>query len=387
MTRLSSRQGLEYARRSVKAHSRGHQPHMFAVLETRNPPADECLILVQDSDAEPSSKFEFRSLAVFDELEAVLGILCPRSHSSALRHSSMKVKRGRLGNKNAEHLLILNRIPVGFLDNPGPVLKGMLKSIERALSQISYSGRAHNLHWWLALELAMKGWVRRASVDNLAAELELSVPQFKDGIIASDGLYVWKEYLERTLDQLEASIQSPKNQNPLADHLVAENISNLLGIRDNGVIGVLIHEFARRHGCIVSDDVVQSSCRLPDSLVPELPESDRLIAEEILNLYDSGEGVSRFALEQKYPSNLNIVARLFLSGKLVASPEGFIFTRTQLLDYRNKLLESGEDLSMLSIRTIKDQTGLGRKAAEALQSLFSELFRDGYEHGNRELKA
>ncbi|MCB1220078.1 MAG: hypothetical protein H7A35_12875 [Planctomycetales bacterium] len=386
MVKLSSRQGIERTRRSIKAHSRGHQPHMFAVLETDHAPVDESVLLVQDSETEPSNKFEFRSLVEFEERKAVLGTIAPRAQSSALRHSSIQVKRGRLGNKAAETLLILNRLPVGLLENPGPVLKGMLKSVGRALDQINCNGRPHNLHWWLAIELAMKGWVRRQSVESLAAELDCNVPTFGPGIIPADGLYIWTEYLDRTIDQLEQQLESPKNRNPFNDRLVATTIANLLGIRDPGICAVLIGSFAQRHNCEVLPDVQVLSCNLPTRFVSELDDEDRAIGDEIVALFENGEGVSRHSLEQKYPSSMHVIANLFLCGKLVASPEGFIFTREQLIRYRDILLAAGEDLSRPSVRVIKDECGLGRRAAESLQGLFADLFRDGYtlppqEHG------
>ncbi len=384
MVKLSSRQGIERARNSVKAHNRGHLPHMFAVLQTANPPVDDCLILVQDSDAEPSNKFEFRSLVNFEERDAVLGILSPRSQSSALRHSSIQVKRGRLGGKKAETLLILNRLPIGFLDSPGPVLKGFLKSVGRALDDIRLSGKAHNLHWWLALELALKGWVRRSSVVSVAEELDYRVPEFSEDIIADDGLYIWQEYLDRTINSLEEQLSSPKNRNPFNDRLVVTTITNLLGIRDPGICAVLIRSFARRHECEVHDDVLAPACPLPSRFISELSPEDAAVGEEVVALYDDNEGISRHALEQRYPSQLHVIANLFLSGRLVASPEGFIFTREQLIRYRDILLDAGEDLARASVREIKDRTQLGRRAAESLQSLFAELFRDGLIQPRRE---
>ncbi|MCB1218542.1 hypothetical protein KDL44_14250 [bacterium] len=378
MVKISSRQGIERTRRSVKAHSRGHQPHMFAVLETDHPPAEEFVILVQDSDAEPSNKYEFRSLVTFEERQAVLGVISPRSQSSALRHSSIQVKRGRLGSKPAETLLILNRLQHGFLDNPGPVLKGTLRSVGRALDQIRCSGRPHNLHWWLAMELAMKGWVRRSSVSGLAEDLGLPVPEFGSEVIPADGLYIWTEFLDRTLDDLEKQLDAPRNRNPFNDRLVATTITNLLGIRDPGISAVLIGRFAQRHNCEVLPDVQVLSCSLPGRFVSELSPEDEATGQEIVSLYDAGEGVTRHALEQKYPSQLNVIANLFLSGRLVASPEGFIFTREQLISYRDSLIAAGEDLAHPSVRAIKDELGLGRKAAEALQGLFADLFRDGF---------
>jgi len=374
-------------RQSVKAHNRGHQPHMFAVLETANSPEEEFLILVQDSDAEPSIKFEFRTLVVFEEFEAVLGIVCPRSMTTAMRHSSLQVKRGRLGNKKAETLLILNRLPLGFLDTPGPVLKGTLKAVGRALAELNYSGRAHNLHWWMSLEFAMKGWIRRSSMEALAIELHCTAPQFHENIVQEDGLLFWRDYLDRTIQKLEDQLESPRNRNPFLDRLVATSIASFLGIREPGVCAALIKDFARRHNCQIVDDVQMLSCNLPSRFVSEMSAQEEAVAGEVVALFTDGEGVSRHTLEQRFPSHLHVIANLFLSGRIVASPEGYIFTREQLIEYRDKLAATGENLSNLPVRVIKDVTGLGRKAAESLQSLFAELFRNGFNHPPREQHA
>ena len=360
---------------------------MIAVLDTTHPPEDEYLILVQDSEAEPSVKFEFRSLVYFEDHGAVLGIVSPRSMTTAMRYTSLQVKRGRLGNKQSETLLILNRLPLGFLDTPGPVLKGTLKSVGRALAEIRYSGRPHTLHWWMAYEFAMKGWIRCSSVKSLAAELQCTEPQFTDSIVRQDGLLIWREYLDRTLQRLEDQLESPKNRNPFLDRLVANSIANFLGIRDPGVTAALINSFAQRYNCELVDDVQMLSCNLPSRFVSEMSADDDAVAAEVVALFAGGEGVSRHQLEQRFPSHLHVIANLFLSGRLVASPEGYIFTREQLMEYRDKLSAIGEDLSNLSVRVIKDETGLGRKAAECLQSLFADLFRNGLHHPPREQQA
>lgn len=360
---------------------------MFAVLDTANPPEDEYLILVQDSDVEPSVKFEFRSLVVFEEFGAVLGIISPKSQTTALRHSSIQVKRGRLGNKKAETLLVLNRLPLGFLEVPGPVLKGTLKAVGRALADINYTGRAHNLHWWMALEFALKGWVRTASLESLAVEMQCSPPQYNDNIVVEDGLLFWKEYLDRMLGKLEEQLESPKNRNPFFDRLVAATVMSFLGVREPAVCAALIRNFAQRHGCDMHADVQMPSCDLPRRFISELSPEDAAIGEEVVALFADDEGISRGSLEQRFPSHMHVIANLFLSGRLVASPEGYIFTREQLLIFREKLSALGEDLANLSVRVIKDETGLGRKAAENLQSLFAELFRNGICHSPQEQSA
>jgi hypothetical protein len=380
VARISKKQNIERTRHSVKAHNRGHLPHMFAVLDTDNPPEDEFLILVQDTDVEPSVKFEFRSLVVFEEYAAVLGIVSPKSQTTAVRHSSIQVKRGRLGNKKAETLLILNRLPLGFLEVPGPVLKGTLKAVGRALADLEYTGRAHNLHWWMALEFALKGWVRTASLQSLAVELQCSPPRYNDNIVEEDGLLLWKEYLERMLAKLDEQLESPKNRNPFFDRLVAATITSFLGVREPGVCAALIRNFASRHGCRTVPDVQMLSCDLPSRFVSEMSAEDAAIGEEILARFAEDEGISRSSLEQRFPSHLHVIANLFLSGRLVSSPEGYIFTREQLLGFKDKLSTPGADLAHLSVRLIKDETGLGRKAAENLQSLFAELFRNGLCH-------
>lgn len=378
MVKLSDRQGIERTRKSVKAHSRGHLPVMFAVLETDHPPVDEVIILVQDSDAEPSNKFEFRSLATFEDRNAVLGIIIPKTQSSAMRHSRIQVKRGRLGSKPSETLLVLNRLPVQFNDAPGPVLRGILKSVGRALEAVQHEGRAQNLHWWLAIELAMKGYIRRTSVESVAEELGCRMPSFNGAVKSADGLFIWQEYLDRTVDQLEDALTAEKNANPFRDSLQSCTICNLLDIRDQGLCSVIIDDFANRHGCPLRADVQAVSCELPDEFRTEASDEDRAVAESILASFAAGEGSSRHVLEKEYPSHRHVIARLFDSGKLVASPEGYVFTRKQLMDYRDMLIAAGEDLSRLSVRVVKDTTGLNRKGAESLQTLFAEMFRYGY---------
>lgn len=348
----------------------------FAVLHTTHPP-QQALTLVSADAGSPVVKLPFSPLFYYAEHNALLGKLMATTGSQAA-DVMLSVQRGRRGSKLPEQLDILAPIPREFHRWPHARQAGVLKAIGRAFSDASSSTAANPL-WWLALNLALLGYVPYAQWDKhwqavLAAEPELGPRIERIGLDL-----VWREHLELLSDRLTAMLTGSK-RNPFLRVLTPSAVRQLLSLQAEGVASRIVEMVAQKYSLAVKPTLLGISLPLAGELEPVKPSNaDGALAEEILERFETGSGTDRKALARRYPAKQHLLRQLFEAGMLVESPDGYIFSGRALHQHLDQLRKAGFDFACIGVREIKTTLKLPRRQAEALRTYLHSIFSDDAE--------
>jgi hypothetical protein len=285
------------------------------------------------------------------------------------------VQRGRRGSKPAEQLDILAPIPREFRRWPHARQAGVLKAVGRAFTDASNSSAA-SPQWWLALNLALAGYVPRAQWDKHWQAVSAAQPELGPRIEHIGQRLVWREHLERLRDELSAVLTGSK-RNPFLHALTPPVVRQLLSPQPGGIASRIIEMVAQRYSLAVKPTEYGISLPLAGELAPTAPPpTDATLAEEILLLFESGSGLNREALARRYPAKQHVLRQLFEAEMLVESPDGYIFSGRALHQHVGQLQEAGSDFACIGVREIKDILKLPRRQAEALRTYLRFVFSD-----------
>jgi hypothetical protein len=348
----------------------------FAVLQTTHPP-QRPIALVSADETSPAVKLPFSPLLYYTEHNALLGKLTAPAGSKVVV-VTLSVQRGRRGSKPPEQLDILAPIPGEFRRWPRARQAGVLKAVGRAFADASNSTAASPL-WWLALNLALAGYVpcarwRKQWQASLPAE-----PGLGPRIEHIGQFLVWREHLKLLSDKLIAVLTGSKC-NPFLRVLTPSAVRQLLPLQSEGVATRIVEIVAQRYSLAVTPTDFGINLPLAGELAPALPSHvDEALAEEIIGLFETGSGLVRKALARRYPAKQHLLRQLFEAEMLVESPDGYIFSGRALRQHLDQLLAAGSDLACIGVGDIKRILKLPRRQAEALRTYLRSTFSDDAE--------
>jgi hypothetical protein len=274
--------------------------------------------------------------------------------------------QGDLGGKRpAERLLIVAPLDAEATEVPAVRLKGLLKAVGRA-SLDAAAGQPGLIHWWLGCRLARRGYLARAHWKETWRRLGLERPDLDERIERLGPYLAWREYLERREAELLEAIIGGK-RNPLRTELSTQDVMRLLTLPAPDIAARVLEGFASAQGLRSERQAGELVARLEGDLAPPpLSAEDAALVKRVTASYDGEAGAARAALAKLNPARQHVIHWLFDAGLLVEAPDGYVFTRSQLADYRRRLGREGPELATVSVRELKDLLGLGRRAAEGL---------------------
>ena len=347
----------------------------LAVLSTDHPPADPVKLVTADAtaaDALGGGKAGFTPRHHYAGLNALLGTLRLPDATPRPVCTAHAVQRGKRGSKPPETLFILDTLPTDFPGNTQVEARGVLKAVARAVRALCGERAPVAADWWLAMELARRGHVRRGQLVAAAGEAALATALDSPCLVPADNLLVWDEYVHRQAGLLAQEITKGK-RNPFLTRLDPGIVISQLQMTHRGVAALVVRAIADRHGLATGEDELGPNAVLAGDLAPPLPgEADATARETIMAALEQGGVPGRRGLLKLVPSQPHVVAWLFAAEHLKESPDGFIFTRDQLTGWLAELRRAGLDPAQAGVRDLKDHLGLDRRTAEALRAWLVE---------------
>jgi len=349
-------------------------PAHLAVLLTDHPPAASVrLVATEDSGSLlGDSKAWFRPLIGYEGLQSLLGEVILPMEIDGIVASAHSVQRGRRGSKPPERFFILGRSSAEFAEGAQVKVRGLLKAIERAIRAIAGTTDTTAEQWWLAVELARRGHLRRGRIASAAGEDFLDAALNYECLGQAGNLVVWDEYTGRCADNLTKQLTTGK-RNPLLTKLSPGIAKELLDLANLSLAEHVVKTLASRHGLETADGLFGQCAVLSGELAPPpLAEADQRVRDAVLTALEEGKVSGRHDLLKLDRSRPHVQAWMFSAGILIEAPDGYLFTDGQLCGWLAELAAAGIEPGQASVREIKDVLGLKRKPAEALRAWLVE---------------
>jgi len=338
------------------------------VLYTERPPQRPTVLRdtsAPSSAASETRQFRFSAGCSIEQPPVCLGTLTCEGKQPPETPGEAAVQRGRGGQQQAERLLIVAPLDGETAEMPHVRLTGLLKAATRAALEAA-GGQPGLIHWWLGCRLAQRGYLTRAHWKETWRRLGLQRPELGERIERVGPYLAWQEYLERRQAELLKALTRGK-RNPLRTQLSTQDVVRLLNLPAPEIAARVLETFASAQHLSVERSAGELTVRLEGDLAPPpLSAEDAALVAQITGSYAAEAGTARAALAKLDPARQHVIHWLFDAGLLVEGPDGYVFTRGQLTDYRRRLGREGAELANVSIRELKDLLGLKRRAAEAL---------------------
>jgi hypothetical protein len=225
--------------------------------------------------------------------------------------------------------------------------EGSLKAALRIAEQLSQNPRT--LDWWLAIRFAIYGWCELSELRRQSRATHENDPG-SSLIVTREGLLIWQPSVERAAVQLRQRIEREMRSNPYASEFSAEQVMKWLSL-DSRIFAEAVLEEAIKHVAAPAPSDISGS-----------------MAEDILALYERGEGLPLNKLKERMPQHRVVIQQLAEAGQLVESSDGFVFTQRQLSQWLEALGVSGKT-GIPGVGQIKQTLGLPRTAAEQLRQV------------------
>jgi len=280
----------------------------------------------------------------------------------------IEVHRGRVGGKAAERLLVLEKMTAEMLRWPAVRWQGKLKAAEGMLREWNWHPESFALLWF-ALQLALHDTLAKAELKHAAETFGEKAYGIPAHVVRAGAYLAWGPQLDVMAQALPAQLAQRKTANPLRDELDAKTAARLLGLNQPALADEALERFGKLHKLPIKHDKPGGLRVMLDARFrPALQPGDAAVVAKVEELYQSGEGLPVALLRAKFPSHQHVIHWMLDAGRLVATAEGYIFTRRQLRQYLSKLPASRVQAGTIGVRDIKDILGLQRRAAEALRA-------------------
>jgi hypothetical protein len=242
--------------------------------------------------------------------------------------------------------------------------EGMIKAAADAAREMT-KGTPEPIHWWLAVRFALQGFVPRA--DYVKATLALSSSfETLPNVDQRNDVLIWRPSIKRLADLLVERIERERKRNPFLDRVSARRAMKWLDVERPILAMIAMRQLAERFDSAVLDTFVGTALRLPPN--NEIPQAKRDACEEVLHIFESGEGLPLEKLVERWPKHRVVINQLIEAGRLIQSEDGFIFTERQVNDWVTRL-KLRPDAPIPGVGDFKKLLGLPRKDAEQLRAL------------------
>jgi hypothetical protein len=242
--------------------------------------------------------------------------------------------------------------------------EGMTKAAADAAREMT-KGRPEPIHWWLATRFALNGYVPRSEYVKATLALNSSFNTLPNVDQRNDVL-IWRPSIARRCDELVEHIGKERKRNPYLDRVGIRQVMKWLALDRPILASIVMRQVAERFDSAVLDTFKGSALRLPPNL--ELPPAKRDAREEVLRIFESGEGMPLEKLIERWPKHRIVIKQLIEIGHLIESEEGFVFTERQVNEWLTKL-KLRADAPIPGVGDLKKVLGLPRKDAEQLRAL------------------
>jgi hypothetical protein len=336
------------------------------VLLTRKAVPHELKLAI--GGAAPPQHCQFRPYFVSETTGVAIGE-CEASPSvvSAAR-AVLEVHRGRVGGKAPERLVMLERLTPEMLRWPAVRWQGKLKAAEAMLREWNWQSGSYAL-LWLALKLALHEAALKTELKAAADAFGEKTYGLPAHVVRSGAWLAWGPQLDAAAEKLPAVLLQRRTANPLRDELDLKTAARLLALQQPELADEVLRRFSKLGKLSTKHDRTGGlRLLLGERYCPALRPDDAAVVRKIEALYEAGEGLPVALLRAQFPSHQHVIQWMLDAGRLVATAEGYIFTRQQLRLYLSKLPTSRVESGMVGVREIKDTLGLPRRAAEALRA-------------------
>lgn len=364
-----NRQDDSSSAQGVKSRSRIAQPHL-AVLLTDHPPAGGVILVpAQEPTAgEATTKYRFTPLHHYADRQALLGLILTSAGERLPSFHGTLVQRGRRGGKQPEQLYIAGKAPDSLRSGIGPLTTGLLKALGRAQRDAAGTNETGLLHWWLAVEFIRRGYIPHSKATARTEGAGMAAYDPPERVMAAGGWLIWREYLERCVDEILVTLQTGK-RNPLLNQVTHRMVRSKFRLPDDELAGQVLEQLAHQAALpLTQTDAGPLVVLTGDLAPPDTNAVDARAVEAVLKLLADGRAAGYAGLLKAAPSQPHVVAWLFEADKLIESPDGYVFTADELNGYLKQLSADGMTPIQASIRDIKDRLRLARRAAEGLRA-------------------
>jgi hypothetical protein len=336
------------------------------LFSAKEPQGD--LRLLTESEEPHDIRLDARVLAYDDEQKLALVEALPISMLPITTPASLQVLRGRRGGKSPECLYVLQAMHRRPHEMRSQESAGFSKAVLRAISTLCPDGDIDLPHAWLAAELASKGYVSRSDLARTCRRIGEPLPDTPPGTVQCPGFIVFSEWLEKTA-QRSIEIGTKKAlRNPLFSRLDTRHIQEFGSEIDAALANLLVRRIAYISATEVLPDALGEGTPIKAPR-PELGSRDRIVVEEIVQRFTTGNGVKREQLEKLYPGSRHVVAWMFEAHELVESADGFVLAYASLEAARLKLHSRLGHGTPPPTGQIKEVMGWPRQMAEAYRGL------------------
>lgn len=347
-------------------------PRWFAALYTTHPPA-EVVKLVGENAAGEKVEFRLELLQYAEVQRVLLGIVSCEAGFALPPNARLGVKRGRVGAKPPETLQLLGPVTQDVENWPRARWAGFAKGAVRALHEMAgVSEELSPLLPWLAVQLALHGYVHRKEAAKAAQTLGAVTLAAKGPVLQVGDLLVWRDFLARQCDELDGRLRELQRRNPFISGATREQVQRWLKLDHPELAGRILREFCERAGLRVGRSLLGPVVRL-GKLHDSVPPRDYAVAQAILQSIHLDQISHKHELQASHPSQLHIAAWLVDAGMIVDCA-GYLFTRDDLLEALDKLREMKTNVASAGVRDIKDVLGYPRRKAEALRAFIVQHF-------------
>lgn len=319
--------------------------------------------------------YKFQPLIYYAGRGLVLGIIEP-TRDAHLQLEQHLVRPAP--DVSAEPLLlqIISPAPRTLTAWPRVRREGVLKAIERAVDDASQDAEPGLANWWLACQLALRGFVTREEWKDCCHRTAGRHVEPGSLVEPAGPHLVWYEYLELELEKLRTKALS-EERNPLQSELTPTVASRALGGLPVEICSRLLELLAKRDGLPL--DYWQGEPIIKLAGKPESTGSspdDAEVIKDVMKAFAIGQGAVRDVLERRYPGHRHVIRWLFEAQWLVETADGYVFTRQQLERLLIKVLDWDIPPAQIGVGTLKQRLGLARRRAEALRSYLVEKYGD-----------
>jgi hypothetical protein len=346
-----------------------HSPlrYYFALLYVSPAPEKPLDLEVEDSEKLVTS-FRFIPLRDTSELKATIGLLAVDASLAELTLARLTGLR-LAGQISGELVMqVLADAPTAFDTWPAPKRQGLLKGLQRALTQLSTTPPLPH-RFWLAQQFAVYGYASVPALAKVLARTGDKTANWPSSVAKTTNWWIWRDAAAQWVEKLVQEIKRVQRRNSYFDEVHVSHVQQWLGLEHPELTEYVLKAFApvvnKRVKAYADGTVVP----LAGELLPAPPVPAEMdIARRILDSYSTGEGRSLAGLEKAYPSHRHIVAALVEARLLVQGPDAYVFSRKQLRAYSVTLADANKVGGAPSVRLIKDTLELERRPAEALRA-------------------
>lgn len=242
--------------------------------------------------------------------------------------------------------------------------EGMTKAAAEAAREMTKS-TPEPIHWWLAVRFALQGYVPRSEYVKATLALSSSFESLPNVDQRNDVL-IWRPSMKRLADALVERIGKERKRNPFLDRAGLRQVMKWLDLDRPILAAIAMRQVAERFDCAVLETFAGTALRLPPN--DEIPPAKREACEEVLRIFESGEGLPLEKLVDRWPKHRVVINQLIEAGQLIQSADGFIFTERQVNDWVTRL-KLRPDAPIPGVGDFKKLLGLPRKDAEQLRAL------------------